>query len=112
VLLLLTAGAAFAHHTPQHARREALSMVKRLGGTVTKAKVDLHQSAVTDGDLELLASLDELQELDLRETAVTDKGIMHLHDLKNLRMLRIGKSRVTKAGTSRLQKILPKLEID
>jgi hypothetical protein len=112
VILLLTAGAAFAHHTPQHARAEALSMVKRLGGTVTKAKVDLHQSAVTDGDLELLASLDELQELDLRQTGITDKGILHLHDLKNLRRLRIANSRVTKAGAARLQKTLPKLEID
>lgn len=117
VLLLLTAGAAFAHHTPQHARGEALSMVKRLGGTIAKngksvSKIDLHASAIADADLSLLASVDELQELDLRETGITDDGLMRLHDLKNLRKLRVGKSRVTKAGTSRLQKVLPKLEIE
>jgi hypothetical protein len=96
MILVLSAGAAFAHHTPQHERAahraEALKMVERLGGTVTKVekavtKVDLHKSAVTDADLAMLASLDELQELDLRSTKVSDAAVTRLRAaLPNLRI--------------------------
>ena len=117
LVLFFAAGAAFAHHTPKHERAEALATIKRLGGTITRTdkavtKIDLHNTAVTDADLEMLLSIAELRELDVRETGITDAGIMPLHDLKQLRMLRVKQSRVSAAGVARLQKKLPQLEIE
>jgi hypothetical protein len=72
---------------------EALKRIAQLGGTVrdfawnkgeTRYEVDLSDSNVSDDDLLLIASLDEIVSLKLSSTKITDKGIAHLADHPNL----------------------------
>lgn len=80
--------------TEQH---EAIAVILKLGGTVEVdslhadkpvVKIDLHETNVSDADLQLLEQFKSLPKLEV---------------------LLIGKSKVTEAGSQALQKALPKL---
>ena len=85
---------------------EALKRISKLGGTVrnlawnkgeTRYDVDLSGSNVTDDELFLIASLDNLDTLRLSNTKITDKGIAHLADHPRLADLTLSGTQVTNA---------------
>jgi hypothetical protein len=88
---------------------DAVAMVERLGGTVEGSpvtKVDLHESAVTDDHLGILAAaFPELRHLDLRKTKVTDAGVAHLKALKNLQFLNLFRTPLTDAGLASIREL-------
>lgn len=109
--MLLTAAIAIAGTAPSGDPKAALAMIAKLGGTAVVddslpgapvVKVDLHESAVTDAELALLAALPELRHLDLRKTKVTDAGVAHLQSLRELRFLNLFRTSVSDAGLASL----------
>ena len=77
--------------------------VSRLGGTVETesgviVKIDLHETQVTDDDLEFLHGLTSLRYLDLRRTGVGDAAADHLRDLHSLETVNLFRTRLGDAG--------------
>jgi internalin A len=69
---------------------------------------------VTDTGLPHLRSLTGLQALTLWGTRVSDVGLVHLEGLSSLEVLTVGgdRTQITEAGVKRLQRALPKVEIE
>jgi hypothetical protein len=67
--------------------------------------VGLNCKPATDGTLEQLASLRQLEVLDLTGSKITDKGLEHLRAMKKLRYLRLDRTETTDAGLVHLQEL-------
>lgn len=74
-------------------------------------RLHLENSQITDQGLQHLIDSQYLEYLNLYGTHITDKGIQQLSGLKNLKKLYVWQTNVTKQGASRLQQLLPDLEI-
>ncbi len=92
---------------PRVDQAEVVASIKKLGGMVEideqrpgkpVVKVDLHETKITDADLELLGSLPELRTLDLRRTSITDAGVARLRGLKQLRLINLFRTQITNDG--------------
>ncbi len=86
--------------------------LKHLAGLGGLTGLDLSGTQVTDRGLARLAGLKKLSSLRLADTMVTDEGLRQLSGLKSLRWLELRDTKVTDAGVKKLQKALPKCEID
>jgi hypothetical protein len=95
-------------------REQVLAMVERLGGKVTEevrlpgrpiARIDLHQSRVTDDDLQLLEGLSSLHTLNLFGTGISDVGLAHLSALPGLQTLQLNSTAIGDAGLVHLQSL-------
>lgn len=62
---------------------------------------------VTDGNLEHLKGLSNLQTLCLNDTTVTDAGLEHLKGMKNLKNLELSDTKVTSSGMRKIEEALP-----
>jgi len=96
---------------PPAEQAEIISAIKKLGGVVEideqrpgkpVVKVDLHETKVTDADLEILESLTELRTLDLRLTKITDAGVSRLKGLKELRFVNLFRTQLSDEGLKHL----------
>ena len=119
---LLAACISGCARTPEQA---VVALVQRLGGrttavaarestaTVTEqaaiTRIDLAHTAVTDGDLAILAAacssgglLDRVEELDLTHTGITDRGLELLVAFPAVRKLSLTLTRITDAGLAPL----------
>jgi eukaryotic-like serine/threonine-protein kinase len=75
--------------------------------------LNLSNTRVTDNGLRLVSDFRELQILGLAGTAVTDEGLRHIESWSNLRFLSLHQCpNTTDAGVARLQKALPKCQIE
>lgn len=92
-------------------RNAAVSRVTSLGGSVSFAnsatdlqamdearEIFLNDTAVTDADLQLIASLNEAVSLVLDGTSVTDGGMEHVRQFRQLRLLSLQGTAVSDAG--------------
>jgi formylglycine-generating enzyme required for sulfatase activity/Leucine-rich repeat (LRR) protein len=93
-------------------QEKAIAMIDKLGGEVTLDEkrpeksvigVEMRHTKVTDGDLEHLIELPNLQSLDLSLTEVTDAGLERLKELTNLQLLDLSGTNVTGAGLEHLK---------
>ena len=75
-------------------------------------ELSLWQVPMGDEGCRHLARVTSLRRLSLDETPVTDRGIEHLRGLKDLQRISLWQTQVTDEGVARLQKALPKLEIN
>lgn len=66
---------------------------------------------VTDGGIESLTSLDELQELNLVDARITDEAVDDLITMKNLVVLTVTGSRLSAAGIERLRTAKPNCSV-
>jgi hypothetical protein len=73
--------------------------------------VDLSGTAITDQSLEHVRAFIEMRTLNLADTHVTDAGLEHLSGLARLEDLELSGTRVTQEGVQRLQRALPACEI-
>jgi predicted alpha/beta superfamily hydrolase len=101
---------ALAAPRKQASIEEIGALVARLGGTVVVsdgaiAKVDLHETAITDEDLAFLAQLPELRELDLRLTKIGDRALDHLRGLRKLETLNVFRTGISDEGLARLRQL-------
>lgn len=105
------------------AEERAIEEVERLGGEVRRdgqipgrpvTTVNLAQSKVTDGELQVVKRFPQLRILDLNRTRITDRGLEHLERMTNLRELRLDFTLITDAGLVRLEglKELRKLSLN
>ena len=75
-------------------------------------RLNLSQTEVGDGILEIVASLENLEYLNLYGTNVTDEGIMQLKTLGGLDDLFLWESKVTEEGAKALKQELPGLYVN
>jgi hypothetical protein len=110
---------ATADWTDRQEQVRASEWVARLGGSLKRTivgpitrstypirHVDLHGTAVTDGDLASLAALPALRDieaLDLRLTSIGDSGMVHVRAFKKLHFLNLFRTRVGDAGVGTLR---------
>lgn len=87
------------------------AIVGQLPAMKNLTKLDLSQTEVGDGVLDVVATLENLEYLNLYGTQVTDAGIMKLKTLGNLKDLYLWQSKATPAGGEALKKELPGVEI-
>jgi len=71
----------------------------------------LNGTQVTDGGLEHLKGLSQLDELDLTDTKVTDAGLEQLKWLSKLEKLWLDGTKVIDKGVEKLQQSLPNYQI-
>lgn len=76
------------------------------------AHLQLEKSKITDEGLKQLQFLASLQQLNLYGTGITDKGLESLAGCRQLKSLYLWKTNVTEEGIARLQKALPKLNVE
>jgi Leucine-rich repeat (LRR) protein len=82
--------------------------LKHLEGLTQLQTLELESSVhFTDGGLEQLGRLRQLDILNLDDTQVTDAGLEHLKGLTQLRMLGLTGTKVTDEGVKRLKQALP-----
>ena len=74
--------------------------------------VHLGGTLVTDEELDLLKSLEEMRFLNLSNTRVTDMGVESLRRLTRLEELNLVNTRVTDEGVKKLQQALPNCRIE
>jgi len=112
-------------------RREAVSKIQELGGTVyydydrdidprpsglkwawdllghdfflDVDSIDVQDRPVTDVELVRLQPLTHLRYLDLTNTHVTDAGLEHIKGLRQIERLKVGSTRITDAGLEHLR---------
>lgn len=87
------------------------AIVEHLPAMKNLTKLDLSQTEVGDGVLDVVATLENLEYLNLYGTKVTDAGIMKLKTLGNLKDLYLWQSQATPEGGAALKKELPGVEI-
>ena len=68
-------------------------------------------STVTDDQLELLNSLSQLESVILDQTEISDSGLMHLADCSSLKSVSVDRSRVTEAGIDELATLRPDIRV-
>ncbi|UUO06541.1 hypothetical protein M4951_24755 [Blastopirellula sp. J2-11] len=82
---------------------------------ITKLKtlhvLSLARTGITDNGIAPLAELPELEDLFLVDVQVTDAAIDDLAKLKSLKHLYLHETSITAAGVKRLQKMLPKTDV-
>lgn len=119
-------GAFMRYSSPYFKEHRVAVMIEDLGGSYTRAErvdseasghrsssahrityVDLGNSRVTDGDLNLLADLPQLHQLMLENTSVTDVGLIQLKNLKNLGELNLSNTKVSDNGLKHLSEMAP-----
>ncbi|MBL8851894.1 MAG: hypothetical protein JNG89_19635 [Planctomycetaceae bacterium] len=106
-----SAPAAESGEAARLADQQTADSLKKLGGRVSIDSqgiinaVDLAQTAITDGDLELLAGCPGLVELNVRGTLVSDAGLKTIASLHNLEFLGLTGTMVTDEGMSHLQQL-------
>jgi hypothetical protein len=89
--------------------QEAMAFVRRLGGRADSIRrLDLAQTAATDGDLEQLAAVGDgalvaVEELDLTRTRVTDHGLVALRAFSGLTKLTLTLTGVSDEGLAALE---------
>ncbi|WP_419194974.1 leucine-rich repeat domain-containing protein [Novipirellula herctigrandis] len=72
------------------------ALLKSLQATTERGKdgaivrIALSQSDVTDDDLSIIASAEQLRKLDLYGTNISDAGLIHVSKLRNLESLNLG----------------------
>ena len=71
-----------------------------------------YNSDITNEDLQYFSQLTQLENLFLYDSRITNKGLKHLEGLTQLKTLYIRRTKVTRNGRSKLQSVLPNLEID
>ena len=81
-----------------------------LSGFLTIVRLKLW-GELSDGGLQTLSRLKNLEEFELRSETLTDAGLAHLHALKKLRRLDLRAPKVTAAGIEKLKSELPDCEI-
>ncbi len=74
-------------------------------------KLDLSQTEVGDGAMEVVSQLENLEYLNLYGTQVSDAGIAKLKTLVNLKKLYLWQSQASPEGAEVLKKELPEVEI-
>ena len=85
--------------------------LKILQSMASLTDLDLAETRITNEGLKSLVEMKNLETLNLSGTVVTDKGLSYLSKLTNLRFLDLTKTLVTPAGVKKLQKQLPKCDI-
>src|SRR5947209_6921578 len=103
----LLAAAVFVSGTARADYADAIKLVERLGGKITRDPnqpgepvigVDLSSRLVTDAVVKELIQLKQLTALDLRHTQVTDAALENLKELKQLTTLDLTYTHVTEVG--------------
>jgi hypothetical protein len=74
--------------------------------------IQMEKIQITDNGLEQFEGMRQLRWLTLTEVSITDAGLEHLKELKELRCLFLFQTKVTDAGVAKLQKALPKCQIE
>jgi predicted transcriptional regulator len=87
------------------------SGLAHLAGLRMMRTLFLHNTNVTDVGLRFFRGMRNLYSLHLDDTAVTDAGLEHLGGL-HLSHIELSGTRVTSAGIERLQRAMPRLQID
>jgi hypothetical protein len=136
------AGLAHLHDLPKlrflilNSTRITGKGLRHLKGLAHLQDLSLDKTQITDDDLPTLKDLPELHDLSLCNTKVTDAGVPHLAALTNLKIVRLdgtgvtnaglrhfegavqleklelNQTQVTRKGIARLQRALPKCEIE
>jgi Leucine-rich repeat (LRR) protein len=75
-------------------------------------RLHLENTKITDKGLEQIKGLTNLEYLNLYNDNITDAGLAHLEGMKKLKNLYLWQTKVTDAGAAKLQKALPKLNVD
>jgi hypothetical protein len=75
-------------------------------------RLNLSQTEVSDGILDVVASLENLEYLNLYGTQVTDEGILKLKTLGGLEQLFLWESKVSEEGAKALKEELPGLYVN
>jgi Leucine-rich repeat (LRR) protein len=75
-------------------------------------RLHLENTKITDKGLEQLKGLTNLEYLNLYGDNITDAGLVHLEGMKKLKNLYLWQTKVTDAGAAKLQKALPKCDIN
>jgi hypothetical protein len=110
-LLVLACAIAGCGPKVNSAEAAAAAMIQRVGGRFEFdqqnaehriIKVFLHETKVTDADLESLGGIANLQALYLGRTAITDAGLAHLKGLRNLATLSLNNTAVSDQGLEHL----------
>ena len=83
-----------------------------LSGLTGLERLRLDETQVTDDGLAHLVGLTQLQQLNLYKSNITDAGLAHLAMLTNLKELNLQRTQVTAEGLEKLQRSLPKCQID
>jgi hypothetical protein len=93
-------------------RERVIAQLEKLGGRVTvddklpgapPVGIDLHQTRVTDADLELLHGLVNIRTLNLYGTSITDAGLTHLAGLTGLQTLHLNATAIGDTGLAHLR---------
>ncbi len=83
-----------------------------LAGLTALEVLCLRAPQLTDAGLAHLAKLTQLESLDIEAEQVTDAGLSHLEGMTSLRFLNLHRTKVTSEGGSKLQRALPKCQVD
>jgi CubicO group peptidase (beta-lactamase class C family)/Leucine-rich repeat (LRR) protein len=91
---------------------KVLSRVEERGATVVRqpnlpgppvVAIYYNRSKATDGDLEPLKGLKQLENLQLFDSEITDAGLAHLAELHGLKTLELARTKITDAGLKHLE---------
>jgi hypothetical protein len=86
--------------------------LKAVEGLKNLQKLHLENTKIGDAGLAHLKNLSSLEYLNLYGTQITDAGLTDLEGLKNLRALYLWQTKTTPEGVEKLQKALPKCQIN
>ena len=67
--------------------------------------VILDDTPVTDGGLDVLSAMPQLERLSLGDTKITDAGLRHLRNLPRLRGLTLDETKVTEKGLQQIARL-------
>ncbi len=67
---------------------------------------------VTDGDAEVLFSMEALEEIDLASTQITDETVLHFAEMKTLKVIKIQNTKATPASVVKLLELPNLRELD
>jgi hypothetical protein len=86
--------------------------LEHLKGITTLTRLHLEKTKITDKGTENLKGLVNLEYLNLYGTEIGDATLAHLEGMKKLKNLYLWQTKVTDAGVAKLQKALPKCDIN
>jgi len=94
------------------AEAEAVTRIEALGGEVERdaalrdepvIRVHLGGTAITDDDLEILRSLQQVRVINLYGTQITDQGLAHLSEMTSIDELQLSGTSISDEGLEHLQ---------
>lgn len=93
---------------------DVAQLIETFGGSISVSKdsagnnnyaIDLHRTDVSNEDLAVLASLENIQSLDLRLMRIGDKGVAQLAGLRNLVFLNLFRTDLGNEGLAYLEQM-------